>query len=74
KFDPVSRPWSEPATALHVESGDDGGTTSVASAPPSARVVVRPADGGARPVGEPVLTTLDGRSVPLDQVRRLVPD
>ncbi|MYS53134.1 hypothetical protein GTW46_24215, partial [Streptomyces sp. SID6013] len=74
KFGLFSRPWSEPATALHVESGAEGGAAPLASPPPPARVVVRPADGVPRPVGEPSLTTLDGRSVPLDQVRRLVPD
>ncbi|MFD8252459.1 WXG100-like domain-containing protein, partial [Streptomyces werraensis] len=70
---PASRPWSEPATGLHVESGDSG-TSSVVAPPPASQIVVRPAAGGPRPAGEPALATLDGRSVPLEQVRRLVPE
>ncbi|MDX3070349.1 hypothetical protein PV518_50970, partial [Streptomyces sp. ND04-05B] len=56
---------------------------------PSARIVIRPVDGGATDGGatdggatdgsrrlwaEPVVLTLDGLTVPLSQVRRLVPD
>ncbi|MGV9682338.1 WXG100-like domain-containing protein, partial [Streptomyces cellulosae] len=74
KFDSASRPWSEPATVLHVESAGGGGTSPVVTPPPGSQVVVRPAAGNPRPVGEPALATLDGRSVPLEQVRRLVPD
>ncbi|MGQ4725172.1 WXG100-like domain-containing protein, partial [Streptomyces tunisiensis] len=74
KFDSASRPWSEPATVLHVESADGGGTPPVVTPPPGSQVVVRPAAGNPRPAGEPALATLDGRSVPLEQVRRLVPD
>lgn len=64
-------------------------TTSESSPPappvalaPAARIVVRPADSGAtggsdgsrRPEDEPAVVTLDGLTVPLSQLRRLVPD
>ncbi|MGW0790037.1 lonely Cys domain-containing protein, partial [Streptomyces sp. NPDC002911] len=120
KLATLSRPWTETATDLHLESGagdrgSDGtggqapglgtghgpgnGTTpppptqatpetspatpSVALPPSPARIVVRPADGGVTDVGgngsrrterEPAVVTLDGHTVPLAQVRRLVPD
>ncbi|MFD5571704.1 WXG100-like domain-containing protein [Streptomyces cadmiisoli] len=108
KLATLSRPWTEPATDLYLESGTGGGgdtrvpgpggrrgpgnggtpppaTTDHAPATPPAapsppvRIVVRPADtadgnGPARPVGEPVVTTLDGHTVPLAQLRRWMPD
>ncbi|MFE4690583.1 hypothetical protein ACFRH6_11050, partial [Streptomyces sp. NPDC056749] len=46
-------------------------------APPPGLIVVRPAagaNGSSRPAGESAITTLDGRTVPLAQLRRLVPD
>ncbi|MEU1127631.1 hypothetical protein ABZ371_29620, partial [Streptomyces sp. NPDC005899] len=57
-------------------------TPPAALPPPPARIVVRPAPGTAggggggprRPADEPAVVTLDGRTVPLAQVRRLVPD
>lgn len=52
--------------------------------PPQARIVVRPVSGAAsgdtdgdgtgRPTDEPAVVTLDGITVPLAQLRRLVPD
>ncbi|MFD8803828.1 hypothetical protein ACFV0P_34985, partial [Streptomyces atroolivaceus] len=121
KLATLSRPWTETASEVHLESdkGDRGnavtggeasspgaghgtgtvgitppppvlssssGTSATPSVPlpsPSARVVVRPSDGGAvdgegngprRPAAEPSVVTLDGLTVPLSQVRRLVPD
>ncbi|AZQ39225.1 hypothetical protein EJ357_42110 [Streptomyces cyaneochromogenes] len=110
KFDTLSRPWTETATDLHLESGDSNGTgghapgpgggrgpgndgtppppppsptpdTPVAvptvPPPPPGRIVVRPASDGngpTRPAREPAVTTLDGHTVPLAQLRRLVPD
>ncbi|MFG2193208.1 hypothetical protein ACGFNH_11915, partial [Streptomyces sp. NPDC048639] len=115
KLATLSRPWTETATDLHLESGNGNGaggrvtglggghgpgngttppppppttrdnspeTTPVAPPPPG-RIVVRPADSGstaddgngpARPEGEPVVTTLDGHTVPVAQLRRWVPD
>ncbi|MEU4263116.1 hypothetical protein AB0F38_14795, partial [Streptomyces sp. NPDC025273] len=115
----LSRPWSETATDLHLESGEgergsDGtggqapgpgtgpgtgngatppsptpatpesspATPPVALPPPPARIVVRPVDGAVsgggngsrRPTSEPAVVTLDGLTVPLSQVRRLIPD
>uniref|UniRef100_UPI0035BC3EF1 hypothetical protein n=1 Tax=Streptomyces finlayi TaxID=67296 RepID=UPI0035BC3EF1 len=115
----LSRPWSETATDLHLESGEgergsDGtggqapgpgtrhgtgngatpppptpatpenspATSPVALPAPPARIVVRPVDGGVsgggngsrRPTSEPAVVTLDGLTVPLSQVRRLIPD
>ncbi|MGW6026513.1 WXG100-like domain-containing protein [Streptomyces sp. NPDC055214] len=109
KLATLSRPWSEPATDLHLESGrgdgdagggrgpGNGGTpppppsatpdnspaAPPVGLPPTGRIVVRPASstetpaGGttpARPAGEPVVTTLDGHTVPVAQLRRWVPD
>ncbi|MFJ4471713.1 hypothetical protein ACIP2X_30115 [Streptomyces sp. NPDC089424] len=107
KLATFSRPWTEPAADLHLESGhedgeDDGApppppTTPdrsmpdrftptplvAAPPPPPARIVVRPADGTgttdqgngpARTAHEPAVTTLDGLTVPLAQIRRWVPD
>ncbi|MEU6313258.1 hypothetical protein ABZ873_20120, partial [Streptomyces sp. NPDC047014] len=66
----LSRPWTEPATALHLESGGSPATTPSATPsptpPPTGQLVTRPA-------GEPVVTTLDGHTVPVAQLRRWVP-
>ncbi|MFB6638587.1 hypothetical protein ACFCYF_15150 [Streptomyces chartreusis] len=110
-----SRPWTETATDLHLESehtngtggnapgtgggrgpGDDGtppppppatqDTSTPAppmAAPPQGRIIVRPTDSadneatsddGNTPAPEPAVTTLDGHSVPLAQLRRWVPE
>ncbi|MFD6027985.1 WXG100-like domain-containing protein, partial [Streptomyces griseoluteus] len=57
-------PPSEPATPRNTLT--DGAPPGSAPAAPPARIVVRPAAG-------PAVTTLDGQTVPLTQLRRLVP-
>ncbi|MFF0023627.1 hypothetical protein ACFYQQ_24125 [Streptomyces sp. NPDC005496] len=120
KLATLSRPWTDTATDLHLESGDgdahggqtsgggpdggrgrgDGGTpppppptgpddapeapaTPPVVLPRTGRIIVRAVDSGpvsgnangpARPSGEPSVTTLDGHTVPLTQLRRLVPE
>ncbi|MFE5813813.1 hypothetical protein ACFQ6S_10470 [Streptomyces sp. NPDC056479] len=109
KLATLSRPWTEPATDLHLESGHGNGTdghepglgggrgpgndgtppppppttqdtpeaTPSVPPPPPGRIVVRPANSGngsTPPAREPVVTTLDGHTVPVEQLRRLVPD
>ncbi|MEV6171934.1 hypothetical protein AB0L99_27450 [Streptomyces sp. NPDC051954] len=96
KFATVSRPWTESATDLHLESGQDNGTNGTGghipalgggrgpgdggtppptpdTPPPSGQLVVRPA-ANAGTTGAPVITTLDGHRVPVEQLRRWVPD
>ncbi|MFF3486480.1 hypothetical protein ACFYXC_24845, partial [Streptomyces sp. NPDC002701] len=128
KLATLSRPWTDTATDLYLESGDSdsgnsnngdsndsndngvsghgpgggrgtgsGGTppppapttttdtgpvTSPVAPPPVGRIVVRPTDGvgtaddangRARPSGGPVVTTLDGHTVPVAHLRRWVP-
>ncbi|MER6691427.1 hypothetical protein ABT329_20375, partial [Streptomyces minutiscleroticus] len=61
---------------------DTPASTPSVTPPPPGRIVVRPAtgddadrgNGPARPAGEPAVTTLDGLTVPVAQLRRLVPD
>ncbi|WP_369275089.1 hypothetical protein AB5J55_38630 [Streptomyces sp. R11] len=97
KLATLSRPWTEPATDLHLESGHGNGTggpvTGVGGGtppptppdnPPSpGRIVVRRSDDGdtandgngpTPSVREPSVTTLDGHTVPVEQLRRWVPD
>ncbi|SEB69146.1 hypothetical protein SAMN05216482_0559 [Streptomyces sp. PAN_FS17] len=115
KLATLSRPWTETATDLHLESehtngtggnapgtgggrgpGDDGtpplpqpaapdtGTPAPPmAAPPQGRIIVRPTDSadheatsddGNTPTIEPAVTTLDGQTVPLTQLRRWVPE
>ncbi len=114
KLATLSRPWTETATDLHLESehtngtggnapgtgggrgpGDDGtppppppatqDTSTPAppmAVPPQGRIIVRPTDSaddeatshdGNTSTPEPAVTTLDGHSVPLTQLRRWVP-
>ncbi|MFE7890431.1 hypothetical protein [Streptomyces sp. NPDC057412] len=110
KFSTLSRPWTETATDLHLESGQTEGTggnapgtgggrgpgaggtppppppaspdTPVAR-PPRGRVIVRPMEGPGHegtvgddgtPDRQTVVTTLDGHTVPLAQLRRWVPE
>ncbi|WP_051715143.1 hypothetical protein [Streptomyces sp. NRRL S-475] len=134
KLTTLSRPWTEPATDLHLESGGNGSGGDVPGTgagrglgngatplpppaitpdvptpdvptpdspapvrpaqenppsappvptPPPGRIVVRPVspggaaddgEGSARRGGEPFVTTLDGHTVPVAQLRRWVPD
>ncbi|MFI0265225.1 hypothetical protein [Streptomyces luteogriseus] len=140
KLTTLSRPWTEPATDLYLESGGNGTggdvpgtgagrglgngvnppppptitpdvpapdlpapdspapvrptqenppaappvpTPPVVPTTPPGRIVVRPespggaaddAEGSARRGGEPYVTTLDGHTVPVAQLRRWVPD
>uniref|UniRef100_UPI003D7453EB glycosyltransferase n=1 Tax=Streptomyces sp. bgisy032 TaxID=3413773 RepID=UPI003D7453EB len=62
---------------------DDSAAVPTATPPPSpGRIIVRPPDGGTadadsgprRPADEPAVTTLDGHTVPVAQLRRWVPD
>ncbi|MGV9642864.1 hypothetical protein [Streptomyces sp. NPDC003514] len=104
----LSRPWTETATDLHLESGQTEGTSGNApgtgrgrgpgaggtppppasphtpvARPPRGRVIVRPTerpghegttgDGGTQD-REAVVTTLDGHTVPITQLRRWVPE
>ncbi|MEV6618377.1 glycosyltransferase, partial [Streptomyces sp. NPDC051051] len=50
----------------------DTAASDTTSSPSSARIIVRPAVDGT--ADEPVITTLDGLTVPLSQLRRWVPD
>ncbi|MFH9010849.1 hypothetical protein ACH4C6_05695 [Streptomyces sp. NPDC017943] len=76
----LSRPWAEPATEVHVESGNSPAPLAVS--PPQGGLVVRPvdatADAGAGPArrspARPVVTTLTGHTVPVAHLRRWVPE
>ncbi|MGW2334791.1 hypothetical protein ACWCXS_12610 [Streptomyces sp. NPDC001685] len=108
KLATLSRPWTDTATDLHLESGQTGTTggnapgtaggpgpgaggtpprpappDTSAARPPRGRVIVRPTegpeqegtnDGGSTPDRGAVVTTLDGHTVPLTQLRRWVPE
>ncbi|MGW1394077.1 hypothetical protein ACWD6Q_20705 [Streptomyces nigra] len=108
KLATLSRPWTETATDLHLETGRTAGTGGTApgtaggrgpgaggtppppaspdtpvAQPPRGRVVVRPTrdaahegspDDGATPARATVITTLDGHTIPLGQLRRWVPE
>ncbi|MFD4763288.1 lonely Cys domain-containing protein [Streptomyces sp. NPDC058439] len=62
---------------------DNPSATPPPALPPGGHIVVRPADSGpvpgngngpARSSGQPTVTTLDGRTVPVAQLRRWMPD
>jgi hypothetical protein len=79
KLATLSRPWAEPATEPHLESGSSPAPLVVP--PPQGGIVVRPVgvtgdagSGPARPPGQPVVTTLTGHTVPVAQLRRWVPE
>ncbi|MGW4007141.1 hypothetical protein ACWEGM_36175, partial [Streptomyces nigra] len=108
KLATMSRPWTETATDLHLETGQTAGTGGTApgtaggrgpgaggtppppaspdtpvAQPPRGRLVVRPTrsaghegspDDGATPARATVITTLDGHTIPLGQLRRWVPE
>ncbi|MHB9756191.1 WXG100-like domain-containing protein [Streptomyces sp. BYX5S] len=79
-----SRPAAEEATGLHLESGHGIGAQipgpgggrgrgTGGTPPPPAKVVVRPDVQNATTPAEPFVTTLDGHTVPVAQLRRWMP-
>ncbi|MFZ3554486.1 hypothetical protein [Streptomyces sp. BH055] len=80
--DTESRPVSDEATGLHLESGHGtgahapgpgGGRGTGGTPPPPAKIVVRPVTQNRSTPAQPVVTTLDGQTVPVAQLRRWIP-
>ncbi|MFZ3573432.1 hypothetical protein ACOKM5_41530 [Streptomyces sp. BH097] len=83
--DTESRPLTEEATGVHLESGHGTdahapgpgggrGRGTGGTPPPPAKIVVRPVTENRTTPAEPVVTTLDGQTVPVAQLRRWIPE
>ncbi|WP_328635174.1 WXG100-like domain-containing protein [Streptomyces sp. NBC_00356] len=77
----ASRGLTEEATEPHLESGHGTGAHALGSGrgtggtpPPPAQIVVRPVTHSGTTPTDPVVTTLDGQTVPVAQLRRWIPE
>ncbi|MHC5256241.1 WXG100-like domain-containing protein [Streptomyces sp. UC4497] len=77
----ASRALTEEATDPHLESAHGTGAHAPGSGrgaggtpPPPARIVVRPVTHSGTTPADPVVTTLDGQTVPVAQLRRWIPE